>query len=101
MSFLNSVGETLNSALNSASNVVTETYEKTKNALTSTTPIGGRRTKRRRHKKRGGTRKHKGGSMVQPYDNEPTMANAGSSYMLGSQKAGRRRRRKHRSNRRK
>jgi hypothetical protein len=84
-----------NSALSSVSGAVS----KAKEAVYGAT--GGRRTKRRHHKKRRGTRKYKGGSMVQPYDNEPTMANTGSSYMLGSQKAGRRRRRKHRSNRRK
>jgi hypothetical protein len=98
--------EFIRSAYDSASNVMTGTVssisqkaKEAKDAIYGAT--GGRRTKKRHHKKRGGTRKHKGGSMVQPYDNEPTMANAGSSYMLGSQKAGRRRRRKHRSNRRK
>jgi hypothetical protein len=85
--------------INSVTSAVTGAVSKAKEAVYGTT--GGRRTKRRHHKKRRGTRKYKGGSMVQPYDNEPTMANADSSYMLGSQKAGRRRKRKHRSNRRK
>jgi hypothetical protein len=99
MGVFDSVGETLNSVTSAVTGTVSSISQKAKDALYRTT--GGRRTKRRHHKKRRGTRKHKGGSMVQPYDNEPTMANADSSYMLGSQKAGRRRRRKHRSNRRK
>jgi len=86
---------------NSVTSAVTGAVSKAKDAVYGNGTTGGRRTKRRHHKKRRGTRKHKGGSMVRPYDNEPTMANADSSYMLGSQKAGRRRRRKHRSNRRK
>lgn len=80
----------MSSSFKSGMNKVTGMFSSSANAT------GGRRTKRRGYKRGGTRRRMRGGSTVQSYDSEPTMASVGSSYTLGPQSAGRRRRRKHR-----
>jgi hypothetical protein len=97
MSFVNDLTNSLSSGFSSLTSKAKEGFDSVKNAVTPGN-VGGRRTKRRGLKRRRRVTKYmRGGSTVQSYESAPGMANVGSSYMLGSQSAGRRRRRRRRT----